>query len=85
MHECKTVTLRTRPLKGTGNDTGRPHKNLQCIGLDALSGVRISWLMLARKADLSRSEVSAFSLATSSSRFICSISVKRPAYVCVGD
>ena len=27
----------------------------------ALSGVRISWLMLARKADLSWSEVSAFS------------------------
>ena len=41
----------------------------------ALSGVRISWLMLARKADLSWSEVSAFSLATISSRFISSISV----------
>jgi hypothetical protein len=28
----------------------------------ALSGVRISWLILARKADFSRSDSSAFSL-----------------------
>ena len=38
----------------------------------AFNGVRISWLMLARKADFCLSDVSAFSLEACSSRFISS-------------
>ena len=45
----------------------------------ALSGVRISWLMLARKADLSLSDSSARSLASLSSlsSFLVGVTLRR--------